>query len=483
MNKVIRPGGLTVFSIGNFAFGGIQAIGVLLSFMSLGCTMQIQGIEQNVGITYRAISLLLQAGTAVFLLISGAGTLKIKNITGRWFANGYAVLAIIRIVIKFVWGPKGPENFSMFSIISLIYPLLVLFFYNLVFRDIWNIEAYKVNDAVPPPAGEEIRKVPHIPLIAGQSIKQTLRSPAGVLMFIAIMFIGLFTAQLLLLPIEFVGNQAGQMGVQMEREDAVDQIENAVVPLLGRILKRVTGEPVEPGGGLAALLQPQLQPMGGLELKEEGSILDAEAWAYFLIRNKPAFLSVLFLLFCMIIPSISIFSSFNQISGDAKNRGLRYILMRTDRQSLYIGKLIASIAVTFLFLLVLLISILVYVQIKLDLYAVYSIIHWGARGLIAFTVITIPYITLALTFSSMINSGAGALGSALGLLILLPLLGRLFNSIWEPLSLVSLLLPYKVSFFMFHPKGWVVLAAAAGLIGYAGVYGFLGLQYFKRRDV
>lgn len=482
MNKVIRPGGLTVFAIGNFAFGGIQALGVLLSFLSFGCTMQIQGIEQNVSLPYRAVSIMLQAGIAVFLLISAAGTLKIKNGSGRWFANVYAVLAIIRIISKFIWGPKGAENFSMFSIISLIYPILVLFFYNLVFRDIWNIEAYKVNSKVPPPKPEEIRPVPHIPLIAGQSVKQTLRSPAGVIMFLVIMFIGLFTAQLLLLPIEFVGKQAGQMGMEMDRENAVEQIESTAVPLLGRILKRVTGEPVEKGGGLGALLQPQLQPPP-MELKEEGSILDAEAWAFFLIREKPAFLSVLFLVFCMIIPSIVIFSSFNQIAGDAKNRGLRYILMRTDRQSLFIGKLIGSIAVTILFLLVLLISILVYVRIKLDLYAAYSLLQWGVRGLIGFTVISVPYITLALAFSGLIDSGAGALGASLGMLIIVPLLGRLFNSIWEPLQFISLLLPYKLSFFIFHPKGWVVLLSLIGLFGYAVLYGFLGLFYFNRRDV
>ena len=370
----------------------------------------------------------------------------------------------------------------MFSIISLIYPLLILFFYNIVFRDIWNIDAYKVNRSVPPPTAEEIRPAPHIPLIAGQSIKQTLRSPAGVIMVIVIMFIGLFTAQLLLLPIEFVGNQAGQMGMEMDRENAVEQIESTAVPLLGRILKRVTGEPVEKGGGLGALLQPQLQPPS-MELQEEGAILDADTWAFFLIRRKPAFLSVLFLLFCMIIPSIVIFSSFNQISGDAKSRGLRYILMRTDRQSLFLGKLIGSIAVTCLFILVLLISILLYVRIKLDLYAVYSLLQWGVRGLLGFAVISIPYITLALTFSGLIDSGAGALGASLGVLIIVPLLGRLFNSIWEPLQFISLLLPYKLSFFIFHPEGWVVFLAVIGLLGYTVLYGFLGLLYFKRRDV
>ncbi len=482
MNKIIRPGGLTVFAIGNFIFGGIQALGVMLSFMSLGCTIQIQGIEQGVSLPYRAISIILQAGIAVFLLISGAGTLKVKNLSGRWFANIYAVLAVIRIVSKFIWGMKSPDSFSMFSIITLLYPILVLFFYNLVFRDVWDLGAYIVDDTVPPPQSETLHPRPHVPLIAGQSIKQTLRSPAGVIMFIVIMFIGLFTAQLLLVPIEFVGKQTGQMGLEMDNDQLVEQIETSAVPLLGRILKRVTGEPVPKGGGLGALLQPQLQPQN-MELKEDGTMLDAEAWAFFLIRKKPAFLSVLFLLFCMIIPAIVIFSSFNQISGDAKNRGLRYILMRTDRQSLFLGKLIGSIVVTFFFLLVLFAAIVTYVHIKLGLYPFQALIQWGLRGLIGFTIISIPYITLALTFSGIINAGAGSLGASLGLLVIIPLLGRLLSSIWEPLQFVSLLLPYKLSFFMFHPKGWAILMAVAGCIGYTLLYGYLGMLYFKRRDV
>ena len=482
MKKVLRPGGLTVFAVCNFAFGGFQAFGVLFSFLSLGCSLQIQGFEESVSIHYRMVSIFLQAGTAVFLILSGAGSLKVKNVTGRWFANVYVVLAVIRVLLRFLWGGKGAEDFSMFTIIGLIYPLLVLVFYNAVFRDVWK----PLSIGTSPPSAEagQGEKVPQTLLIAWQGIKQVLRSPAGVVLCLTFMIVGLFTAQLLLFPIEFVGKQGERMGIEMDRETTMEQIESAIVPLLGRILKRVTNEPVEERGegGRFLPLEEQEPPVPGEEGNPPGGA-DAEQWAYYLVRNKPAFLSVLFLIFCLILPSIVIFSGFNQIAADTKNKGLRYILMRTNRQSIYFGKYLSSIAVTVMLLVILFISIIFYVRVKLNIYPLYTTLSWGLRALLAFTAIALPYIAISLAFSGMINSGAGALGASLGVLILLPLLARLVGAAWEPLSLIHLALPYKVSFFLFHPKGGYVLLSLLGLFGYTGAYLFLGFLYFRRRDL
>jgi ABC-type transport system involved in multi-copper enzyme maturation permease subunit len=482
MKKVLRPGGLTVFAVCNFAFGGFQAFGVLFSFLSLGCTLQIQGFEESVSIHYRLVSIFLQAGTAVFLILSGAGSLKVKNVTGRWFANVYVVLAVIRVLLRFLWGGKGADDFSMFTIIGLIYPLLVLVFYNAVFRDVWK--PLSIGTGPPSAEAEEGEKVPQTLLIAWQGIKQVLRSPAGVVLCLTFMIVGLFTAQLLLFPIEFVGKQGERMGIEMDRETTMEQIESAIVPLLGRILKRVTNEPVEERGGAGQFLplEEQEPPVPGEEENQPGGA-DAEQWAYYLVRNKPAFLSVLFLIFCLILPSIVIFSGFNQIAADTKNKGLRYILMRTNRQSIYFGKYLSSIAVTVMLLVILFISIIFYVRVKLNIYPLYTTLSWGLRALLSFTAIALPYIAISLAFSGMINSGAGALGASLGVLILLPLLARLVGAAWEPLNLIHLALPYKVSFFLFHPKAGYVALSLLGLFGYTGAYLFLGFLYFRRRDL
>ena len=484
MKKILRPGGLTVFAVCNFAFGGFQAFGVLFSFLSLGCTLQIQGIEQSVSLPYRMVSILLQSGTAVFLILSGAGSLKVKNITGRWFANIYVVLAIIRVVLRFLWGEKGADDFSMFTILGLIYPLLVFVFYNVVFRDVWKPFSIGTADLEKNREDVEKEKIPQTLLIAGQGIKQVLRSPAGVALCLTFMIVGLFTAQLLLFPIEFVGKQGERMGIDMDRETALEQIETAIVPLLGRILKRVTNEPIEERKGAQQFIpldEPEPTEPGQEETSPGGA--DAEQWAHFLVRSKPAFLSLLFLIFCLILPSIVIFSGFNQIAADTKNKGLRYILMRTNRESIYFGKYLSSIAVTVMLLFVLFISIIFYVRVKLDVYPLYTTLSWGLRALLAFTAISLPYIAISLAFSGMINSGAGALGASLGILLLLPLFARLLGAAWEPLSLIHFALPYQISFFLFHPKGGYVLLSLLGLFGYSGAYLFLGFLYFRRRDL
>jgi hypothetical protein len=134
-------------------------------------------------------------------------------------------------------------------------------------------------------------------------------------------------------------------------------------------------------------------------------------------------------------------------------------------------------------LVILFISIIFYVRVKLNIYPLYTTLSWGLRALLAFTAIALPYIAISLAFSGMINSGAGALGASLGVLILLPLLARLVGAAWEPLILMHLALPYKVSFFLFHPKAGYVALSLLGLFGYTGAYLFLGFLYFRRRDL
>ncbi len=508
--QTVRPSGLTVLAILNFIFGGIQALGVLFSVASLGCTVSIAGVEQHPNMTIHVLTMLLNVGIAAALITAGVGCIKVHRFAGRLTVNIYFLLVIVRQIIRF----SAPEagSFTMFTIIGLLYPLLLFLFVNIVFRDLWveripagpasgaeleqtetrpepaKPEPHPAKRGRPAPGGrEEKRPLPHVLLIGFNSFRQTLRSSSGIVLALAVMFVGLFTAQLLLLPLELFKNQPLLAGNNQDQEQVITQLESMAVPLIERILGNVTNEPRPEGGG--GLFSPglgsgMLQPLSpDLEEDTPEAGYSPRQWAYFLMRQRPGFLSLLFLLFCLILPSVIIFSGFNQISEDARNRGLRYLLMRTRRRDIFLGKYFGSMMTTVILLLLLFICILFYIHFKLNLYSPAALISWGLRGFISFVLISLPFIAIAIVYSGMIDSGIGSLGATLGTMILVPLLFLALKRMWPPLVGLQYILPYKLSFYLFHPTWWTTVLAGLAMAGYTALYLALGNLYFQKRDL
>ncbi|MFP4564153.1 MAG: ABC transporter permease [Spirochaetia bacterium] len=475
MSRTLRPSGLTVLGILQLVFGGFQILGVLFSLLSFGCTIQVQGEAIAEPTVVKMAGILFNTGIAAALVVSGIGSLKVRSAGGRWGANLYVLLVAARTVVLTLLGGGLGGGVSMFTIASLVYPVLVLFFYNVVFADLWRPE--RTAPAAAPTAGRR-EAGSHILLIAGHTVKQTLRSAAGIILVLAVLAFGLFAAQVLLLPVEFVTNRAAQFGDTADEAEMMSRLETGIVPLLGRILSNVTGEPKENFGELFS---------GRFAVPEAGDPLEeasrARWWADFLIREKPGFLSLLFLLYCFIIPFLVIFSGFNQISGDARNRGLRYLLMRTHRKSIYFGKFTGAAVVGVLALAVLFLAVILYVRFKFDFYAVYSTVRWGIRGFVSFILVSLPYLAAAILFSGMINSGIASLGAVFGALVVYPLFVRLLAGVWEPLTVLHYLIPYRASYYLFYPKEGPVLLAAAGMLGYTALYLGLGYMAFRKRDL
>lgn len=473
---------MTVLSIINFVFGGAQAIGVLFSLASLGFTVNVQGVETEPDAAAIVIIALINCAVAAALIISGIGCLNVQPKAGRRASNIYVALVAIRFFIQLTVVRSQEWSFNMFTIIGLLYPLLVLFFVNVVFRDVWRER--KPGSGRHHSSRKE--RFPHVILIGINSIRQTLRSSGGITLFLAVMIIGLSTAQLLLLPMEFLNNRPLFGGGTTNREQTIGRLESMAVPLIGRILGNVTNE--------RKYQEEELQFVP-LAPQEEGSDKErddkngprrsytAAEWAFFLMRERPGFLSVLYLLFCLLLPAVLLFSGFNQISEDARNKGLRYLLMRTGRIDIFLGKYLGSVFTTFLLLVLLFACIIIYIELKLNLYAAPLLIRWGLRGLLCFFFISLPVVAVAVAFSGMIDSGIGSLGAGLGTLVIMPLLFLALIKIWEPFSMLQYLVPYKLSFYLFHPVGWKAVLAGTAMVGYATIYMWLGYLYFKRRDL
>jgi ABC-type transport system involved in multi-copper enzyme maturation permease subunit len=398
-------------------------------------------------------------------------------------ANLYVVLVAIRHIVIFASGAAEAGSFTMFTIISLLYPLLVLLFVNIVFHDVWKPRKLDPQEQSP----SATRSPPgNLILICFNSIRQILRSSSGIMLCLAVMITGLFVAQLVLFPVELLKGNPLLGGSAATENQRISQFERFAVPVVGRILSQVTGEQKLARDSFSLGSSTGQNTPGGKTPGDETQRREHYTpvqWARFLLREKPGVLSLLFLLLCLILPSIIVFSGFNQISEDSRNKGLRYLLMRTRRRDIFFGKYLASVLLTWILLILLFLCILLYIHLKLDLYPFDLLLGWSLRGLLGFALISLPAVAIALGFSGAIDSGVGSLGATLGTLIILPLVLVALQTVWEPLTSLHYILPYKLSFYLFHPQNIYISATALAMAGYTAGYLAIGYLVFKKRDL
>ncbi len=449
--KTIRPSGLTALAVLNFVLGGFQSLGVLFALLSSSCTVTVNGAAAQPagagGLIFHAIDLLCAAA----LFTAGAGFIKVNRAAGRWGANAYVALAIAGILGRLLW-PEFSGSSGIFSVLSLIYPLLLALYTNVVFRDLWRApRAAAASDRnVERPAKK--RRVPHILLIAQASIRQALRGASGVLFTLAVWGAGLAAAQILFLPVSFLQTQAASQGAILTAREVLEKLDALLLPMLSGLLAAAPG---------AA----------------------SESWAEYLLIRRPGFLSLLFLIYSFITPAIVAFIGSSQIASDTRNKGLRFLLLRTTRRDIFFGKLMGSAIAAAVVLFVLVLATVAHLQLRIAVYDIGPVLLWALWGTAAFALIALPYIALSLAFSGLIDSAAGAFFSCAGVMAGIPALAAALARLWKPLGAIAYVMPYRVALLLFNPAQGIVALAALAIAGYAAVYAALGYIVFRRRDL
>lgn len=152
MSSEKRPGGLTALAVINFIWGGLSllsALGLAALIPLLGMIEEeastqgippdqmaaLQALADIGGLVFVAFAL-VSLITAVLLIASGVGYLKLKKFLGRTLGNAYGILGIASTVgsAAFLPGELG-GGFNIMVIVGLIYPVLTLFLLNTTFKE------------------------------------------------------------------------------------------------------------------------------------------------------------------------------------------------------------------------------------------------------------------------------------------------------------------------------------------------------------
>ncbi|MHC4559584.1 MAG: ABC transporter permease, partial [Planctomycetota bacterium] len=323
----------------------------------------------------------------------------------------------------------------------------------------------------------------HIRLISLYWSRYAVRSGSGLVYLLIALIFGLFVAHILIMPVE-------QLMAQQKREKGQTDpqvIRNAIIDIGRPIIQLVLGQK-----SLKEIFQEASAHQPGYPPNQGGTGMPVEAgknaagfdpWTSFLLEKRPALLSAIFLVLLFGMPFVISFLAFNQVSGDIQNHGLRYLLLRTERSSIYFGRFFGTVVFSTVVMAIIVVTIVFYLGMKTRIYPALALAGWAAHGFLALAILMVPYIALCSLISVSVDSPFVSLVLA-KLAIAGVLLGGVLGSLaWKPAKYLTYALPWGWQSNLLHPEPAHWLGAALACLVYAGLFLMLGYYRFERRDL
>lgn len=215
----------------------------------------------------------------------------------------------------------------------------------------------------------------HVRLVSRYWARFSLRTGGGLMCILVVLVVGLALASTFVAPLEVLMKQGDEVG--HTQDEVIAQIDKvAQSDQVVDIVTYVTGSSEE---------------------------------AAYLLRDQPALLSAILVLLLFAFPFMACQAGFNQTSGDIGNRGLRYLLLRTERANIFLGRFLGAVLFLAFATALLFVILVIFVGAKFAIYDWGNLVAWGAQGYLACIGLSLPYLAMCAWISGGIDSPFGAL--------------------------------------------------------------------------
>jgi len=216
---------------------------------------------------------------------------------------------------------------------------------------------------------------------------------------------------------------------------------------------------------------------------EEQNDPDFDPWTSFLLEEKPALLSAIFLVLLFGMPFVISFLAYNQVSGDIQSHGLRYLLLRTERSNIYFGRFVGTVVFSTVVMAIIVATITLYLGAKTRIYPPMALIGWAAWGFLALAILMVPYIAVCSMISASVDSPFLSLVLAKLIIAGTLILALVGGIAWKPAKYLLYSLPWGLQSHLLHPAPTHWLGAALACMAYTAVFLMLGYYRFEKRDI
>jgi hypothetical protein len=282
----------------------------------------------------------------------------------------------------------------------------------------------------------------HVKLVARSYLVTSMRSGAGVIFLVVSMLIGLVLAGIAMIPIELV----------MEKEHDA-----------------------------AAALNELVKHWGPSVL---GAFTDSDYdQATYLLTDHPALITLFLVMLLAFLPFLTFLAGFNQTSGDIGSKGLRYQLLRTERANIFLGRFLATYVFVVGVITLIAATVGAYTIAKVPFYGSGEVLLWLLRGWLACVLFALPWVALCAWLSATQDIPFLTLVICeIGLLVWV-ILVHVLQKNFEAFGYAAYATPWGWRMWLLDPSVGKVLAGFAAMLGFTGVFVWLGIRHFDKRDL
>ncbi|MCH8829813.1 MAG: ABC transporter permease subunit [Planctomycetes bacterium] len=204
-----------------------------------------------------------------------------------------------------------------------------------------------------------------------------------------------------------------------------------------------------------------------------------------LVVERPPLLSAYLLILMAFIPFTSCLASFNQLSGDIGTKGLRYLLLRTERINILVARFLGTLLFTAVISAAVMLLVVIYLAIQFDANSFGELLSWGLVGWFAIIAFSLPYLLLGTWLSAVFDTPIATL--------VLCILATGFPIIFLKVAKVTLpnndndwldrLTPWGWKYEILHPDWGHILLALLVMLGFSLAAGILAYRHFLKRDL
>ncbi len=291
---------------------------------------------------------------------------------------------------------------------------------------------------------------PHLKLIASHSVRHGIRGGAGLISLLLTLIVGLALASVVLQPLEELEKRAQEYGSELSDSDRAmlaDQVNMAMSKAIDWVI------------------EPSPEQLN------------------YLVNDHPAAVSAILLLLVVVTPLLSCLGGFNQLSGDIASKGLRFLLIRTERTNIFLGRFIGTFLFSACVYAALFLILALYMVVKIKLHSPGDMVLWLASGYLRILLLSLPYIAMCSLVSCAIDSSFGSLTISLLIAYLWPLMIKIASGTNEKVGYLQFLTPWGWKYWLFSPLGGRFFAGVGVMLVFTAVFTFLGHKHFSKRDL
>lgn len=294
---------------------------------------------------------------------------------------------------------------------------------------------------------------PHLKLVATHSVRNSLRGGSGLIAILATLVIGLVMASIAVAPLEAADRVAAQQPNMAAADKAVAKTsaEHEAAQITTKVM--------------------------GWAIGASSDQMD------YLANDKPGLISALLVLLAFVTPLFACLGAFNQTSGDIASKGLRYLVIRTERANIFFGRFLGTALFTVAVLAGLFVILGIYCALKIDVYSTSAMLLWLGGGYLRLVALSLPYVALCAWISGSIDSPMGSLAVSLLLTYMWPLIVFVGSASTPAVAYAQYATPWGFKWWLFAPSVLEVGGAVLIMLGFTALLLWVGGRHFDRRDL